>query len=129
MFLSTCIRNDVGESAFLVSAFIVGFFTVGAPTKMQSFQSLLVALFSGVIATVLFFKATDLVSGNMQKLASVEATQSMEVLFALAGELLFLSLPIPSPLSWFGIFIVIIGMGSFIAMCHIKKKVHPGNGP
>ena len=75
---------------FLLSLY--GFFTVGAPTKMQSFQSLLVALFSGVIATVLFFKATDLVRGNMQKLASVEATQSMEVLFALAGELLFLSL-------------------------------------
>ncbi|WHX90227.1 DMT family transporter [Peribacillus simplex] len=104
---------------FLLSLY--GFFTVGAPTKMQSFQSLLVALFSGVIATVLFFKATDLVSGNMQKLASVEATQSMEVLFALAGELLFLSLPIPSPLSWFGIFIVIIGMILHSYVSHKKE--------
>ncbi|MED3687438.1 multidrug resistance efflux transporter family protein [Peribacillus butanolivorans] len=109
---------------FLLSLY--GFFTVGAPTKMQSFQSLLVALFSGVIATVLFFKATDLVRGNMQKLASVEATQSMEVLFALAGELLFLSLQSPSPLSWFGIFIVIIGMILHSYVSHIKE-VNPRN--
>lgn len=93
---------------FLLSLY--GFYTVGLPSKGQSFQSLLVALFSGVIATVLFFKATDTVRGNMQKLAAVEATQSMEVLFALAGELLLLSTPIPSLLSWYGIFIVILGM-------------------
>jgi drug/metabolite transporter (DMT)-like permease len=108
---------------FLLSLY--GFFTVGAPTKMQSFQSLLVALFSGVIATVLFFMATDLVRGNMQKLASVEATQSMEVLFALAGELLFLSLPIPSPLSWFGIFIVIMGMILHSYVSHKKEGPSP----
>lgn len=89
---------------------LYGFFTEGLPSGGQSFQSLLVALFSGVIATVLFFMATDLVRGNMQKLAAVEATQSMEVIFALAGELIFLSIPLPSPISWVGIFIVIIGM-------------------
>lgn len=89
---------------------IYGVFTVGLPSKSQMFQSLLVALFSGIIATVLFFMATDMVRGNMQKLAAVEATQSMEVLFALAGELLVLSVPFPTPLSWIGICIVIIGM-------------------
>jgi drug/metabolite transporter (DMT)-like permease len=89
---------------------LYGFYTVGLPGKGQSFQSLLVALCSGVVATVLFFKATDMVRGNMRKLASVEATQSMEVLFTLAGELMFLSIPIPSPLSWCGIIIVVLGM-------------------
>lgn len=62
---------------FLLSLY--GIYTVGLPSGGQSLQSLLVALFSGVIATVLFFMATDLVRGNMQKLAAVEATQSMEV--------------------------------------------------
>jgi drug/metabolite transporter (DMT)-like permease len=89
---------------------IYGIFTVGLPSGGQSIQSLLVALFSGVIATVLFFMATDLVRGNMQKLAAVEATQSMEVIFALVGELLILSIPFPSLLSWSGIVIVIFGM-------------------
>lgn len=93
---------------FLLSAF--GIFTVGMPSGSQAFQSLLVAIFSGVIATVLFFMATDMVRGSMPKLAAVEATQSMEVLFALAGELLFLSILFPSPMSWLGIVVVILGM-------------------
>lgn len=93
---------------FLLSLY--GYMTVGLPTKEQSIQALLVAVSSGVIATVLFFKATDLVRGDMQKLASVEATQSMEVLFALLGEIIFLSIAVPSPLSWLGIIIVIAGM-------------------
>lgn len=89
---------------------LYGVFTVGLPSGGQSLQSLLVALSSGVIATVLFFMATDMVRGNMQKLAAVEATQSMEVVFALVGELLFLSIPFPTPLSWIGILVVILGM-------------------
>ncbi|USK31539.1 multidrug resistance efflux transporter family protein (plasmid) [Bacillus sp. CMF21] len=106
---------------FLLSLY--GLFTVGLPSGGQSLQSLLVALFSGVIATVLFFKATDMVRGNMQKLAAVEATQSMEVLFALAGELLFLSIPLPSPLSWFGIVFVILGMilHSYVSNRKVEK--------
>jgi drug/metabolite transporter (DMT)-like permease len=87
-----------------------GFITEGAPSSSQTWQSLIVALSSGVIATVLFFQATDYVRDDMKKLASVEATQSMEVLFALAGEILFLSIAFPSPLSWIGILTVVGGM-------------------
>lgn len=89
---------------------IYGLMTVGPPSIGQTFQSLLVAISSGVIATVLFFMATDLVRGNMQKIAAVEATQSMEVLFALIGEIVFLSIVLPTPLAWTGIVIVMIGM-------------------
>ncbi|WP_449619824.1 DMT family transporter [Robertmurraya sp. Marseille-Q9965] len=89
---------------------IYGFVTVGPPSLNQTVQSLIVAISSGVIATALFFMATDMVKDNMQKLASVEATQSMEVLFALAGEIIFLSIAFPSLLSWTGILFVIVGM-------------------
>lgn len=105
---------------FLLSLY--GLFTVGLPSGSQSLQSLLVALCSGVIATVLFFMSTDMVRGNMQKLAAVEATQSMEVLFALLGELIVLSVPIPSPLSWFGISIVILGMILHSYVSHKKVE-------
>jgi len=103
---------------------IYGVFTVGLPSLGQTIQSGLVAICSGVIATVLFFKATDMVRGNMQKLASVEATQSMEVLFTLIGEMLFLSIPNPSLLSWFGMFVVIVGMvlHSYVAQITRKKQ-------
>lgn len=89
---------------------IYGLLTVGPPSKGQTVQSLLVAISSGVIATVLFFMATDMVRGNMQKIAAVEATQSMEVLFALLGEIVILSIVLPTVLAWIGIAIVILGM-------------------
>ncbi len=101
---------------------VYGLVTVGVPSIHQSVQSLIVAISSGVIATILFFMATDLVRGNMQKLAAVEATQSIEVLFALAGEIIILSLPIPTPLSWIGMVIVIIGMIVHSYVSRIKKE-------
>ena len=106
---------------FWVLLALYGLLTVGPPTMNQSFQSLLVAITSGVIATVLFFKATDLVRGNMQKLAAVEATQAMEVLFALAGEFFILSLPLPNSLSWIGIILVMLGM-ALHSLSTIRKK-------
>jgi hypothetical protein len=105
---------------FLLS--IYGVFTVGIPSFQQSIQSLIVAISSGVIATILFFMATDLVRGNMQKLAAVEATQSIEVLFALAGEILILSLPIPTPLSWVGMIVVILGMVIHSYVSKVQKE-------
>lgn len=102
---------------------VFGVATVGFPSVSQTFQSLIVALCSGVIATVLFFKATDMVKDNMQKLASVEATQSLEVLFALLGEVVFLSIAFPSTISWIGIVLVIIGMILHSLMSHgIEKR-------
>lgn len=98
---------------------IYGIMTVGPPSVQQSIQSLIVAISSGVIATILFFMATDLVRGNMQQLAAVEATQSIEVLFALIGEMFILSLPLPTPLSWIGMFIVILGM---VAHSYVSRK-------
>ncbi len=89
---------------------ILALSTVGPPSSMQNIQTLIVAVSSGVIATVLFFNATDLVNGNMKKLAAVEATQSIEILFALAGEMIFLSILFPSPTAFVGIFIVMFGL-------------------
>lgn len=103
---------------------LYGLFTGDVPSGEQAFQSVLVAIFSGVIATVLFFKATEMVRGDMQKLAAVEATQSMEVLFALLGELLLLSIPIPSILSWSGMMVLIVGMILHSYVLHQKDQTH-----
>jgi drug/metabolite transporter (DMT)-like permease len=89
---------------------IYGLLTVGPPTVGQSIQSGIVAITSGVIATVLFFQATDLVHGNMQKLGNVEATQSISVLFAVIGELILLKAAFPSIISWTGMLLVMAGM-------------------
>jgi hypothetical protein len=62
----------------------------GLPSSSQLSYSFLVALFSGVIATLLFFSATNLVHTNPSQLAMVEATQAGELLFTLIGEMIFL---------------------------------------
>lgn len=89
---------------------LYGLWTDGPPSGGQTIQAFIVAVSSGVIATVLFFQATDLVKGDMARLAAVEATQSAEVLFAVVGEMLILSAPMPQGLSLFGIFLVMAGM-------------------
>lgn len=89
---------------------IYALMTVGLPSSSQIFQSLLVAVTSGVIATVLFFIATDRVRHDQGKLAAVEATQSTEVLFAMVGEMILLSVPLPTPIALTGLCIIIIGM-------------------
>jgi drug/metabolite transporter (DMT)-like permease len=87
-----------------------GLMTQGLPSIEQTIQSLMVALFSGVIATVLFFWATDMVKDSPQMLAAVEATQSGSVVFAVIGEVLLLSGSLPTNLSFVGLGIIVGGM-------------------
>ncbi len=88
----------------------IGGITVGAPSTDQLVQSLIIAISSGVIATLLFFFATELVKDDTGKLAAVESTQSTQLIFAIVGEMLFLSIALPSTLSLIGIVFVVIGM-------------------
>lgn len=84
--------------------------TVGLPSGSQVFQCLLVAVSSGVIATTLFFIATDRAREDQGKLAAVEATQSTEVLFVMAGEMLLLGIALPSSIALAGVGVIIVGM-------------------
>ena len=83
---------------------------VGLPSATQVGQSGLVALFSGVIATSLFFYATTLVRTEPIRLAALEATQSFEIVFTVLGELVFLHAVFPSGLALFGMVTVMLGM-------------------
>lgn len=100
-----------------------GYVTVGAPSQEQVLQTFIIAISSGVIATTLFFIATDMVRNSQEKLAAVEATQSTQVLFVLMGEIMLLSTPLPNGMGMLGLFIIIIGMllHSFFS----KKRVKP----
>ncbi|KGA98446.1 membrane protein [Alkalihalobacillus alcalophilus ATCC 27647 = CGMCC 1.3604] len=100
--------------------FSYGFVVEGPPPSHQVLQTFLVALFAGVIATVLFFWATDLVRGDAENLAAVEATQSGAVLFALIGEIILLSGKLPS----FG---ALIGLGCIMAGMIIHSYVTTRN--
>ncbi|MGS2764795.1 DMT family transporter [Sinomicrobium sp. M5D2P9] len=80
------------------------------PENNQYVQTFVVALTSGVVATALFFLATDKVRHDEKSLAMVEATQSTEVLFALLGEMVILSAPIPDGYALGGMVLIIVGM-------------------
>lgn len=82
----------------------------GLPSGGQVLQSFLVALFSGVVATLLFFGATDLVRNDPKQLAVIEATQSGEVIFTLVLSILFLHDTMPGMMSLAGILMIIVGM-------------------
>lgn len=84
--------------------------TVGLPSTSQLIQTFIVGVSSGVIATTLFFMATDLAKDHQGKLAAVEATQSIQLIFVMLGEMLILGIGLPSTLSLVGIFVIIVGM-------------------
>lgn len=98
------------SSPFWLVTSIVAGFVGGAPSKGQLIQSCGVALFSGVIATTLFFGATNLVKDNPKQLAVIEATQCGEVIFTLIGGVLFLGDSLPSLPGYMGMALVVVGM-------------------
>src|SRR5690625_2136542 len=100
----------IASMPFWIILSVYGVFSYGAPTQSQVVQTFIVAVFSGVIATILFFYATELVRHDNHKLAGVEATSSGEVIFALLGEIIFLGALIPNFTSFIGIALVIFGI-------------------
>lgn len=92
----------------LLATFAFG--TVGLPSWSQVFQSFIVGVSSGVIATTLFFLATDRVRDHQGKLAAVEATQATQILFVIAGEMMLLGVPLPEPIAFIGLIIIMIGL-------------------
>ena len=89
---------------------VFGTAAVGLPSPGQTAQAFCVALFSGVAATLLFFRATDLVKSNQKQLAVVESTQAGEVIFTLLGGTLFLGDALPDRMGAAGIALIVCGM-------------------
>lgn len=88
----------------------IGTLRSGFPPAAQLARGLTVAVFSGVTATVVFFKATALVRTQPQRLALVESTQCGEVIFSLLGGILLLGDPLPGGFGWLGLVLIVGGM-------------------
>jgi drug/metabolite transporter (DMT)-like permease len=88
------------------------------PTSGQLLSTALVALLSGVIATTLFLYARHLCK-QPYEIAAVDATQSMEVVFSLIGEIIFLRAALPGPLGVAGVVLTILGL---IAYTFVQSK-------
>lgn len=83
------------------------------PLNAQIFNTALVALLSGIVATTLFLMARHRAKKSSE-IAAVDATQASEVVFALLGEMLFLGTPLPNGQAWFGMVFVFVGLFLFI---------------
>ncbi|MRX73276.1 multidrug resistance efflux transporter family protein [Bacillus lacus] len=100
----------ISSLPFWIVIAAAGYAAAGPPQPSQLAQSFIVAVCSGVIATILFFMATDRVRDNQSRLASVEATQSAQVVFVLLGEILLLSSPLPNQLALAGMGVIVAGV-------------------
>ena len=89
---------------------IIGGANNGMISGVDFVQALILALFSGVIATLTFFFATTKAKHNLSLLAAVESTQAGMVIFTVLGSIIFLHGSFPKGLSLIGIIIIIIGM-------------------
>ena len=85
------------------------------PSSGQLISTALVALLSGVVATTLFLYARHLCK-QPYEIAAVDATQSMEMIFSLAGEIILLNGALPGGLGIAGIVLTVVGLIAYIAM-------------
>ncbi|GFO68416.1 membrane protein [Geomonas limicola] len=83
------------------------------PSAGQLVNTAIVAVFSGVIATSLFFKARHLAKTPFE-LSAVDATQSTEVLFSLLGEIVFLHGSLPGVAGSAGILLSVVGLALYV---------------
>lgn len=84
------------------------------PSTDQLISTALVALLSGVIATTLFLYARHL-SHQPYEVAAVDSTQSLEVVFSLIGEIIFLGGTLPGWIGLAGILLTILGLIAYIS--------------
>jgi len=92
---------------------VVTWFAVGPPGWREVLLAGGVALSSGVIATVMFFRATDMVRSDPTGLAAVESMQAAELLFTTVLGVSFLGEAWPQGFSALGGLLIIIGIALF----------------
>ncbi|WP_073851209.1 multidrug resistance efflux transporter family protein [Pontibacter flavimaris] len=89
---------------------LYGYQEAGLPGGAQTLGILVIALSSGVIGGILFFVAMNMVRHNAAALAAVEATQSIEIIATLVGEIILLGIVWPGSLATSGMLVVMGGL-------------------
>ncbi|PTX20278.1 putative multidrug resistance efflux transporter [Pontibacter mucosus] len=100
----------IGSLPVQLCLMLYGYSEAGLPGASQITGTLVIALSSGVIGGVLFFVAMNMVRHNSAALAAVEATQSIEIIATLVGEIILLGIAWPGPLANMGMLLVMGGL-------------------
>jgi drug/metabolite transporter (DMT)-like permease len=85
-----------------------GFIEGGWPSAGQ-LSTITIIAGTGLIATPLFYAATDRVSHSPKGLAAVESTQAGEIVFTLIFETLLIGIDSPTIWSWVGLLLILLG--------------------
>lgn len=112
----------VGSMPFWV--LLVLFASPPPPSPGQLIHTAMVALLSGVIATTIFLHARHLCV-HPHEIAAVDATQSMEVVFSLLGEIVFLHGLFPSFMGTAGVVLMIVGLAAYTRLQTAPSKGRP----
>ena len=118
--LQRILAMTIGSLPFWLLLSGIATIHVGLPPVTQVVQASIVSVFSGLIATLIFFESTRLVKDHPQRLALVESTQCGEVIFSLLGGILFLHDALPGLYGWLGLLLIIGGM-IFNSLLTMKK--------
>jgi len=118
--LQRMLAMTIGSLPFWLVLSAVATVRVGLPSATQLLQAFIVSVFSGLVATLVFFEGTRLVKNHPQRLALVESTQCGEVIFSLLGGILFLQDALPGLYGWLGLLLIVGGM-LFNSLLTIKQ--------
>ncbi len=121
----------LGSLPFWCVTMIAGGVQSGWPGGGTVTAAAATALFSGVVATLLFFYATDLARGDIGWLARIEATQSLEIFFTVLVASLLFNQQWPHPSQWIGLLVIMAGMVLHSLRPAAKKSqpAHASAGP
>lgn len=100
----------IGSLPSLILLAIFGFYEYGFPGKYQLTTSVFAALLSGVVGSVLFYRAIQLVKSNAVALATVEATQVTTIFFTLFAEVFIKGMAWPGFIGISGCVLMIISL-------------------
>ncbi|WP_162426513.1 DMT family transporter [Pontibacter pudoricolor] len=111
----------IGSLPAIVLLMGYGYSEAGLPGEQQLLATSVISICSGVIGCVLFFKATDMVRSDSAALAAVEATQSVEILATVAGEVLLLGIAWPNLYGNIGMLLIMGGL--ILYSIPVRRKV------
>jgi len=100
----------VGSTPLLLLLVFYAYDQSGNAPINQVQASFYSAVFSGFLGGVCFYQATQMVKHNPIALATVEATQVFEILFALVGEMVLINAPMPSKYALLGMLLIAVAM-------------------
>jgi len=111
----------IGSLPVICLLMLFGYQEAGLPGDAHLLSVFVITISSGVIGTILFFKATHLARNSSASLAAVEATQSVEILATVIGEVLLLGIAWPNLTGNIGMLIIMGGL--ILYSLPAKKKV------